>query len=69
MHTWLLDLLACPECRGALRLDATERNGDAVTTGTLIAMIANRVRVARTCSERSLTSSTCPRFKRRFFFS
>jgi SAM-dependent methyltransferase len=35
MHTWLLDLLACPECRGPLRLDATERNGAAVTTGTL----------------------------------
>ncbi len=35
MHTWLLDLLVCPECRGALRLDAAERAGDAVTTGTL----------------------------------
>ena len=29
MHTWLLDLLVCPECRGELRLDATEKSGDA----------------------------------------
>jgi SAM-dependent methyltransferase len=35
MHTWLLDLLVCPECRGALRLDAGEKTGDTVTTGTL----------------------------------
>ena len=35
MHTWLLDLLACPECRGALRLDAAETSGESVTTGTL----------------------------------
>jgi SAM-dependent methyltransferase len=35
MHTWLLDLLVCPECRGALRLDATERKGDAAVAGTL----------------------------------
>ena len=35
MHTWLLDLLVCPDCRGSLRLDATERNGETVTTGTL----------------------------------
>jgi SAM-dependent methyltransferase len=35
MHTWLLDLLVCPDCRGALRLDATEQRGDGVTTGTL----------------------------------
>ncbi len=35
MHTWLLDLLVCPECRGALRLDPGERRGDEVETGTL----------------------------------
>jgi SAM-dependent methyltransferase len=35
MHTWLLDLLVCPECRGALRLDAAERRGDVVFAGTL----------------------------------
>jgi len=35
MHRWLLDLLVCPECRGALELTVAERNGDAVTTGTL----------------------------------
>jgi SAM-dependent methyltransferase len=35
MHTWLLDLLVCPDCRGALRLDVTEQAGETVTTGTL----------------------------------
>ena len=35
MHTWLLDLLVCPECRGALELTATERNGDDVLSGSL----------------------------------
>jgi SAM-dependent methyltransferase len=35
MHTWLLDLLVCPECRGSLRLDASEKSGESVTTGTL----------------------------------
>ena len=38
MHTWLLDLLVCPECRGTLRVgdDVKERKGDEVVTGTLI---------------------------------
>jgi SAM-dependent methyltransferase len=35
MHGWLLDLLVCPDCRGRLRLDAKERAGEDVTTGTL----------------------------------
>ena len=35
MHPWLLDLLVCPECRSALRLDAKERSGEDVRTGTL----------------------------------
>jgi len=35
MHPWLLDLLECPDCRGALRLDARERSGEDVVTGTL----------------------------------
>jgi len=35
MHTWLLDLLVCPECRSALRLEASSQSGDTVTTGTL----------------------------------
>jgi len=35
MHKWLLDLLVCPECRGALHLDARERRGDDVVSGTL----------------------------------
>src|SRR5262249_52948972 len=35
MHTWLLELLVCPECRGTLALTAAEQTGDAVTTGTL----------------------------------
>jgi SAM-dependent methyltransferase len=35
MHTWLLDLLVCPECRGALRLTASVESGETVTTGTL----------------------------------
>jgi SAM-dependent methyltransferase len=35
MRTWLLDLLVCPECRAALRLDASERHGEAVSAGTL----------------------------------
>jgi SAM-dependent methyltransferase len=35
MHTWLLDLLVCPECRGALRLEAAEQTGESVTTGSL----------------------------------
>src|SRR4051812_32767123 len=35
MHTWLLDLLVCPECRAPLRLDARERTGDDISTGTL----------------------------------
>ena len=30
MHTWLLDLLVCPECRGALRLEAAEQTGESV---------------------------------------
>ena len=36
MHRWLLDLLVCPECRGALRLDAVETEGESVRTGTLL---------------------------------
>jgi SAM-dependent methyltransferase len=38
MHTWLLDLLVCPECRGTLRLGddvPKERRGDEVVTGSL----------------------------------
>jgi SAM-dependent methyltransferase len=35
MHEWLLDLLVCPECRSSLRLDAKERSGGDVVTGTL----------------------------------
>src|SRR5690349_17042244 len=35
MRAWLLDLIVCPDCRGALRLDAAERSGDAVSAGTL----------------------------------
>jgi len=35
MHSWLLDLLVCPECRGALELTVAERDGDAVRSGTL----------------------------------
>src|SRR5438874_3444143 len=35
MRSWLLDLIVCPECRGALRLDAAEQSGDVVSAGTL----------------------------------
>src|SRR5438552_13345959 len=35
MRAWLLDLIVCPECRGALRLDAAEQSGDVVSAGTL----------------------------------
>jgi SAM-dependent methyltransferase len=35
MHTWLLDLVVCPECGGSLRLDAAEQRGDVVSAGTL----------------------------------
>jgi SAM-dependent methyltransferase len=35
MHTWLLDLLVCPDCRGALRLDAPPA-GEDVPSGTLV---------------------------------
>jgi len=35
MHAWLLNLLVCPDCRGALRLDVREQTGDRVTSGTL----------------------------------
>jgi len=35
MHRWLLDLLVCPECRGALRLEAVEERDGDVITGTL----------------------------------
>ena len=36
MRSWLLDLIVCPECRGALRLDAAEQRGDNVSAGTLV---------------------------------
>ncbi|HVZ21603.1 MAG TPA: methyltransferase domain-containing protein [Vicinamibacterales bacterium] len=35
MRAWLLDLLVCPECRTALRLESAQQDGDAVTTGRL----------------------------------
>jgi len=35
MHTWLLNLLVCPECRSELRLDAAAKSGDDVSTGAL----------------------------------
>lgn len=35
MHTWLLNLLVCPDCRSELGLDAAAKSGHEVSTGTL----------------------------------
>jgi len=47
MHAWLLDLLVCPECRGALRLDAKERSGEDVVTGTLTCASGHAFEITR----------------------
>ena len=35
MRPWLLDLVVCPDCHGALRLDASDWHDDEVRSGTL----------------------------------
>jgi SAM-dependent methyltransferase len=35
MHTWVLDLVVCPECHGDLRLDAADASGESIRTGRL----------------------------------
>ena len=35
MHSWLPDLLVCPECGGALSLDGANWKGDEIVAGTL----------------------------------
>ena len=53
MREKFLDLLACPRCRGALRLEARERREDVVVEGAL---------VCRGCAARYAIRGAIPRF-------
>jgi SAM-dependent methyltransferase len=42
VHSWLQDLLVCPECRGALSLDAADRQGNDIVAGMLSCAAGHR---------------------------